>query len=604
MPGSRRTVRWSMRTSLLASLLALAVLMSALFLLLVRTIGEHQIERGMSGDMARSLATFQTIEQQRRSFLVKEAALLADLPSLKALLTTADRMTVQDGAEPYWHTSESDLFALLGASGDVLALYSTGPRLDSAQVAAQLRSTLGSATEGGFSTGGEGSLFSHGRLFATAASPVYFGTGGLLLGYVSIGYELDDKLAREVAGSTSSEITFAVRGQTVASTLDPGRAAELLSLLPASSSSNKLAPPENGKVVLAGEPYLAASELLRPATPVTPPVTLVLLKSITQATALLRQLDEGIVALGLLAMVVGAALAFWLAGRVTQPLQALLGSTRALALGDFDTPVAADGPREMRELGLAFETMRVAMKRARAELLASERLATIGQMARSVSHDLRHYLSPIYANAEFLASPKISPLEQAELLEEITTSAHGMTDLLDSLLIFSRTGKPMQPVVASLDGVLEQAVARVRAHPSARDVHILIESLPPASARIDAQEMQRAVYNLLLNACQAAKKSEAVPRVRLALLCAGESVHICVEDNGPGILEAVRDRLFEPFIGEGKESGMGLGLTIVKHIAEAHGGSVTMQASEPGSTKFRITLPAVADRSLASRSAP
>jgi signal transduction histidine kinase len=588
-----------MRTSLLASLLALAVLMSALFLLLVRTIGERQIERGMSGDMARSLATFQTIEQQRRSFLVKEAVLLADLPSLKALLTTADRMTVQDGAEPYWHTSESDLFALLGPSGDVLALYSTGPPLDPAQVAAQLRSTLGSSTEGGSSTEAEGSLFSRGRLFATAACPVYFGTGGLLLGYVSIGYELDDKLAREVAGSTSSEITFAVRGQTVASTLDPGRAARLLALLAGSSAR-----PESGRVVLAGEPYLAASVLLRPATPVTPPVTLVLLKSITQATALLRRLDEGIVALGLLAMLVGAALAFWLGGRVTRPLQALLNSTRALALGHFDTPVAADGPREISELGLAFETMRVAMKRAQAELLASERLATIGQMARSVSHDLRHYLSPIYANAEFLASPKISPFEQAELLEEITASAHGMTDLLDSLLIFSRTGKPMQPVAAPLDGVLEQAVARVRAHPSARDVHILVESLPPASARIDAQEMQRAVYNLLLNACQAAKKSEAGPRVRLALLCAGESVHICVEDNGPGILEAVRERLFEPFIGEGKESGMGLGLTIVKHIAEAHGGSVTMQASEPGSTKFRITLPAIADRSLASRSAP
>ena len=100
---------------------------------------------------------------------------------------------------------------------------------------------------------------------------------------------------------------------------------------------------------------------------------------------------------------------------------------------------------EIRELSRAFERMRVELQRTQNDLLDSERLATIGRMASSISHDLRHYLSAMYANAEFLSSGALPQAEREELFLEVRAAVQGMTDLLDSLLLFTQTGRALQP---------------------------------------------------------------------------------------------------------------------------------------------------------------
>ena len=85
--------------------------------------------------------------------------------------------------------------------------------------------------------------------------------------------------------------------------------------------------------------------------------------------------------------------------------------------------------------------MRGELKRTHRELLESDRLATIGRMASSVSHDLRHHLSAIYANAEFMSLPNTGPEERAELHLEVQEAVQSMTDLIESLLLFSQTGQ-------------------------------------------------------------------------------------------------------------------------------------------------------------------
>ena len=387
---------------------------------------------------------------------------------------------------------------------------------------------------------------------------------------------------RKQVARPPSQAIFLAGGRSIAGTLaqplTPAQAAQLSQ--PGRSSV---------EITLAGDTYLASAMPLDAGAD-GQPVLLVLLKPERQATLLLSQLNRGILALALVAVLVGTALAFWLSASVTRPLHALLKSTRAFSSGHMGQPVSTSGPRELRELSIAFESMRVELVRKQAELLASERLATIGRMASSVSHDLRHYLSPIYANAEFLGSPKISPAEHAELLEEILTSAQGMTDLLDSMLIFSRTGELLRPETLPLDGVLTRAVVAVRAHPAARGVAIRVDGLSPVLASIDANQLRRAVYNLLLNACQAPS-----PLVELALESTPALLSIKVRDYGPGVPQAVCERLFQPFTSEGKESGIGLGLAIVKRVAEAHGGSVSMRRTlqpEGWQTEFSIELPA------------
>jgi signal transduction histidine kinase len=101
--------------------------------------------------------------------------------------------------------------------------------------------------------------------------------------------------------------------------------------------------------------------------------------------------------------------------------------------------------------------------------------------------------------------------------------------------------------------------------------------------------MERALYNLLLNACEAAPSR--VGRVEVIIEQTNTWVRIFVSDNGPGIAEPIRDKLFHPFVSFGKENGTGLGLTVVQKIVEDHGGEVLVERSAESRTIFRITIP-------------
>jgi len=211
-------------------------------------------------------------------------------------------------------------------------------------------------------------------------------------------------------------------------------------------------------------------------------------------------------------------------------------------------------------------------------------------MASSVSHDLRHHLSAIYANAEFMSSGTLPQAERQELFLEVRSAVQGMTELLDSLLLFTQTGRALQPTQESVAGVIQRAVGMVRSHPAARDVHITVPRNSPVTAWVDAKKLGRAVYNLVLNACQAARRGKQPPLVAIDLHEDEHSIRIEVADNGPGVPEAIRQTMFLPFVSEGKESGVGLGLTLAQQIAQEHGGRIDLKQSLEGHSNFTITL--------------
>jgi signal transduction histidine kinase len=224
-------------------------------------------------------------------------------------------------------------------------------------------------------------------------------------------------------------------------------------------------------------------------------------------------------------------------------------------------------------------------------LLDSERLATIGRMASSISHDLRHYLSAMYANAEFMSDGSISQPEREELMQEVQTAVQGMTDLLESLLLFTQTGRALHPEFESIALMMQRAVSMVRSHPSSRDVKITLSGLSSLEAWVDSKKLGRAVYNLLLNACQAAKRGKGPPEVTLSLLEDVRSIGIKIADNGPGVPAPLRQKIFLPFVSEGRESGIGLGLTLAQQIAQEHGGGISLDEAGGDVTGFTINLP-------------
>lgn len=243
----------------------------------------------------------------------------------------------------------------------------------------------------------------------------------------------------------------------------------------------------------------------------------------------------------------------------------------------FDTGVALDLRNELQG-------------RAESPLIEAERMSAIGRMACSISHDMRHSLTAIYANAEFLERCDICASMQADLLLEIQEAVLAMTERIDSLLQFGRSGRKNPLVHEPVSLIVEKAIAAVKFHPDGRNVYITVGKFPSAEADIDARNLESAIYNLLLNACQAATSSTQVPEVKVHLTEVDEQIYVTILDNGPGIPASVRRTLFDPFVTAGKPNGTGLGLTLARRIAEEHGGSVCLDESNGESTVFTLSV--------------
>jgi signal transduction histidine kinase len=574
-----------MRMTLLLSVMSVSFGLTALTLVVIHRGLQHQIQHGLRTDLQRSIAVFRDLQIHRREMLRREAALLADQSSLKALMTVLTRpgaesaRTVRDQGVEFWHLSGADLFALADANGQVVARYEAGVPA----VVADLPSPL---PDGLFTASGPGYVLHDRRLYEVISAPLYFGSSeeGTLLGYVAIGYAIDQNVAKEVGRAADAQVMFTAGTGAVASTLNQEQTNDFIEQEPRLLRDTS----DGTEIRLGQERYMEASRVLSHGD--SSQVRLIVLKSYDQASRYLTRLDQLLLLLGLVVFVLAGALAFYISGTITRPLEALVAGARALGSGDFGYVLPQGGVMELRELSSTFDQMRTRLRRTQQELLEAERLATIGRMASSISHDLRHYLSAVYANAEFLGSWSGNAEERAELLAEVKMGVTGMTDLIESLLIFSRTGKHLQPHCESLALAGERAIAMVRAHPDAQGINVICEPLPQLEAWFDSNKVERALYNLLLNACQSAHKATAGPQVTLSLEERETSFRFYVVDNGPGVSEEIRVTLFEPFVSKGKSGGVGLGLTLAERIAQEHGGSVELESSEPGHTVFCLSL--------------
>jgi signal transduction histidine kinase len=571
---------------LVIPLVLVIAVVTAASLLIVRSRLQQQIVSGLSADLERSMETFQSVESQRLSALRREDALLADLPSLKALMTTDDERTIDDASEEFWKVSGNDLFALADSSGRVMAARSPALQLDQSsrqEISAAIRHP------------GKHYLLSGGQLFEYSVQPLYFGDAahGSLLGYVVSGFVIDRAFVHQLSLASGVEASFMSpngrAGGVVTSTL-PLAVADTLARVEGKR------PPAAGPraIYVNGEHFLALDRDISGAA--SAPLRLVVLKSFDKAQHAIRQINLLMLIAGALAIALGTTVMVLLSGLVTGPLEMLARGVRAYGAGQMMPTAPSGGTQEVRELNAAFITMRSNIEQAKQDLLEAERLATIGRMASSVSHDLRHYLAAIYANAEFLGTAPLSPQERVEIFADVRTAVHGTTDLLDSLLIFSQTGKAVRKTHALMATILESAVALVRKHPDAAGITITTDCGVAAdtAAMVDERLLERAIYNLLLNACQSGRAPADGRRVKATIRSDEKWVTVQVIDNGPGVADSIRSSLFDPFVSEGKQKGTGLGLTLVASVAAEHGGTVTLASSRAGETVFHLAVPRAA----------
>jgi signal transduction histidine kinase len=554
------------------------ILVTGLSLLLIRHELREEVSENLSQDLTHSVTAFEDMQGERISALDRENALLANLPTLKALMTSRDDLTIQDGAVEFWNTSGNDLFALADSSGRVIADYTRGSSSDAA-----LRQGLSSL----LTTPGKHYLIDGNSLYACSVRPLYFGSEetGTLLGYVISGASIE-RTVRQISSPTGAEAAFLSGGQVVASTLDPATLTDVVRQ-PRLLFGKPGAP---ATVESGSTHYLAAAQDL--SSSATAPLQLVVLKSFAPAERSINHIDHMILSVGGLALLCGAALMIVLSRILTRPLEQLSRSVRAFAIGNDNYRIPRYGTREVRQLSTAFSAMRHEIQDANQARLEAERLATIGRMASSISHDFRHYLASIYANAEFLLTSRISEQERAEIFDEIRIAVLGATEMIESLLIFSRTGQKISRSSESISKLLEQAIALVRAHPDSDGVRIASHDDDGTQtwAMVDAKQIERAIFNLLLNACQSTRLNGETPTVIATLQAEEKQLILRIADNGEGVPESIRGNLFEPFVSVGKHKGTGLGLTLTACIAAEHGGDIVLLTSHPGETVFQMRI--------------
>ena len=554
--------------------------LTTISLLLVQRSIRSNVRQSIAVNLRNSVAAFQDFRHERETMLTSDVALLADLPITRAIMTGSDPFTIQDASQGISQIAASDLFVLIDRSGRVVALHTKTPGFTKEAAEKYFQQSLDEDR-------GETSHWWLGEhhLYQTFVEPIYRGskTDGTLLGFLVIGYEINDRLAELVGKVAGSKVAFSCGNEILGTTLTPTQAKD--------SSIQELiggSVHDDPKDVEIGTERFLATSLVLSGSRLTP-VRLSVLGSYDQATKFVDQLNRYLLLLGLVAILVGSGLVFFISHTFTRPLGSLVDGVRALEGGDFHHPLDSRGRDEVAELTRAFDRMRTSLLKSQRDLLESEQLATIGRMASSISHDLRHSLAAIVANSEFLCDSHLTPVQREELYQEVRSGVNLMTDLIDSLLEFARTRESLSPAYANVSETIHRAVLAVRLHPRHHNRSIDVLCSVHVSGWFDQRKLERALYNLLLNACEAAP-----PLGGKVEVTAGEvagSITISVADNGPGIAESIRGRLFHPFVSFGKENGTGLGLAVVQKIVQDHGGEIVVERTVQGRTVFRIGLP-------------
>jgi signal transduction histidine kinase len=272
------------------------------------------------------------------------------------------------------------------------------------------------------------------------------------------------------------------------------------------------------------------------------------------------ELRSSIVWGALFAAVLAAILAYLLAAGVARPMERLSRAALRIQRGQWDRPVAEEGGDEVGRLSRAMERMRVGI------LQRDEQLRL---MLAQVAHEIRNPLGGLELFAA-AAMEVDDPVERQRILGRIRSEVEDLNGIIQDFLSFAR---PMEPHVRIHDvrEPLEEAAELLRMELSGSGEGGFSVDLPPSPLEVaaDPDHVKRIVLNLLRNAAHAGS------RVRLSALWRNGEAEITVEDDGPGIPDDMRERVFEPFVTD-KEQGAGLGLAIVDRLARVNGGRVVL----------------------------
>jgi signal transduction histidine kinase len=449
-------------------------------------------------------------------------------------------------------SDENALFFVTDPTGRVIAsLGGEGLKGDLAAVRAASRK---------FPDQVQGFIFDSGQLYQTVVTPVYVAGG--LINVLVAAYRVDSVVAQRLKEATGgSDFHFIAGNQAVASTLPRG----------ISPSDRDFSPLRTALQDIEGKPV---GELW-------------ILRSVDSARRRLAALRRDTILIYLLAMLVGLCLTYFLAERILDPIRRLDTAATELAKQNYDYRVDVRNRDELGRLAATFNGMAESVQKARSDLIRQEQLSTIGRLSTSIVHDLRNPLAAIYGGAEMLVDSDLPPPKVKRLAGNIYQASRNIQRLLEDLVNVSR-GRVQGSEVCNLREVVGAAGEAMRANAEAQNVAIQIEVPEDIEVPLERGRMERVFANLIDNAIEAMPKGGTV---RIHAKREKDSVLVSIDDTGPGLSPVVRQRVFQPFVTEGKKNGLGLGLALSRQTVNDHGGDMWFEENGRGAhVRMRLRL--------------
>ena len=337
------------------------------------------------------------------------------------------------------------------------------------------------------------------------------------------------------------------------------------------------------RAIAAGSGSLTETETIGGArtrvltTHVAPGVALQVTRPLADDDATLSRLRLILAIVAVCAILLSVLLGGWIAEKALAPVRRLTKTAEEVArTRDLSVRLDEDGHDEVSRLGAAFNEMLVALDRS----LTAQR-----QLVADASHEFRTPLTSIRANAELLERGKVREDEQDAVARAVVEQVDELDGLVTDLIELALDGEAATKFEdIRLDEIVSIEVDRLRRHRTGVDLELKTE---PCTVRGDAERLSRAVTNVLGNALKWSPEGRAV-EVSVA------QGSVVVRDHGPGIDEADLPLVFERFYRSPAArgtAGSGLGLAIVRHVVDAHGGSVEATNAPDGGAVFTLRFP-------------
>lgn len=304
------------------------------------------------------------------------------------------------------------------------------------------------------------------------------------------------------------------------------------------------------------------------------------------------ELDRRVTLAAIAFILLGSAIGYWAAERISDPVSRLTRATRRLASGDLDAHVLVRTSDELGRLVEAFNGMAADLRGQRAQLERTNRLEAWAEMARQVAHDIKNPLTPIQLNAEHLrrvhvdSGSPLGPLVDA-CVDNILQQVRLLRQLASEFSSFA-SAPEARPVATLVQPLVDELLAPYRAALAPR-IEVVTEGDGSARALVDPWLLARALTNVVENALHAMPgDGRLVVRI---VPGDGARVRIDTVDTGVGMDEQALARIFEPYFST-KATGTGLGLTIARRNIEANGGMIEVVSAPGRGTTVSMWVPA------------